>query len=66
MLSVLRRLLAIPHDACRESALHGLGHWQLEYPEAAAEIIDEFLEASNDLRSELIAYAEQARIGCIQ
>lgn len=66
VLSVLRRLLAIPHDACRESALHGLGHWQLEYPEAAAEIIDDFLERSHDLRSELVAYAGQARIGCIQ
>ncbi|MGV3533074.1 MAG: hypothetical protein ACO1QR_11950 [Chthoniobacteraceae bacterium] len=66
VLSVLRRLLAIPHDACRESALHGLGHWQLEYPEAAAEIIDEFLAHSRNLRPELVAYAEQARIGCIQ
>jgi uncharacterized protein (UPF0147 family) len=64
-LSVLRRLLSIPHDACRESALHGLGHWQIYYPQAA-EIIDEFLIQFPGLRLELIEYAHQAREGCIQ
>lgn len=36
VLRVFERLLAIGHDACRESALHGLGHWVPYYPEAAA------------------------------
>ena len=66
VLSILRRILAIPHDACCESALHGLGHWQSEYPETAAEIIDEFLGRSDGLRSELATYAGKARTGCIQ
>lgn len=59
---ILRRLLAIPHDACRESALHGLGHWAHHYPQVAG-IVDEFLSSAPGLRPELIAYAERARIG---
>jgi hypothetical protein len=62
ILVILRRLLAIPHDACRESALHGLGHWALHYPQAA-EIVDEFLSNTPGLRRELIAYTERAKIG---
>jgi hypothetical protein len=65
-LAVLTEFLEIPHDACRESALHGLGHLALIHPEAAP-IIDTFIERSRDhLRSELLAYATQARTGCIQ
>ena len=62
ILVILRRLLAIPHDACRESALHGLGHWVRHYPQAA-EIVDDFLSNTPGLRPELIAYAQRARIG---
>ncbi len=62
VLAVLRRLLAIPQDACRESALHGLGHWFIYYP-GAANIIDEFLSRTPDLRPELVAYAKSAKIG---
>jgi hypothetical protein len=61
---VLRRLLAIPHDACRESALHGLGHWAIYYPQVA-QMIDEFLRNTPHLRPELVTYAERARTGCI-
>jgi hypothetical protein len=63
-LTVLAELLEIPHDACRESALHGLGHLALSHPEAAP-IVDAFIERSTDLRQELLAYAKQARTGCI-
>ena len=62
VLSIQRRLLAIPHDACRQSALHGLGHWARHYPQVAG-IVDEFLALTPNLRPELIAYAECARIG---
>jgi hypothetical protein len=64
-LAVLEELLEIPHDACRESALHGLGHLALFHPEAAL-ILDAFIERSLDLRPELTAYARQARTGRIQ
>jgi hypothetical protein len=62
ILITLRRLLAVPHDACRESALHGLGHWARRCPQAA-DIVDEFLSSASGLRPEIIAYAERARIG---
>lgn len=62
VLVVLRRLLAIPHDACRESALHGIGHWADYYPSAAS-IVDDFLANTSGLRPELVSYALGARIG---
>jgi hypothetical protein len=62
ILVTLRRLLGVPHDACRESALHGLGHWARRCPQAA-DIVDEFLSSTSGLRPELIAYAQQVRIG---
>ncbi len=62
VLRVLSQLLSIPHDACRESALHGLGHWQIHYP-AAETIIDEWLARTPGLRPELVSYAERAKVG---
>lgn len=59
---ILRFILAIPHDACRESALHGIGHWVPHYPQLA-DMVDELLLGSPGLRPELIAYAESARAG---
>lgn len=53
VLVVLRRLLAIPHDACRESALHGIGHWAIYYP-SVAKIVDDFLANTSGLRPELV------------
>jgi hypothetical protein len=62
VLVVMQRLLAIPHDACRESALHGLGHRRMYYPQVT-QFIDEFLRRTPDLRPELLDYAERARVG---
>lgn len=62
VLAVLRRLLSIPHDACRESALHGIGKWSIYYPQVA-EIVEEFLARTPNLRPELISYAERAKVG---
>ena len=64
VLSVLGWLLAIPHDACRESALHGLGHMIFRNPNGVP-IIDAFLARERHLRPELITYAKAARTGCI-
>ncbi len=36
----MARTLAIPHLACQEGALHGLGHWQRAYPDRVAAIVD--------------------------
>jgi len=49
VLAVLTQLLQIPHDACRESALHGLGHWAFGDPRATS-VIDAFLARTPDLR----------------
>jgi hypothetical protein len=68
IVATMRRILAIPHDACRESALHGLGHLSRDYPqyrEQFAFIIVEFLTSNNNLRPELTAYAERARLGTV-
>jgi len=65
VLRVLTRLLSIPHDACRESALHGLSHWYLSYPSAEA-IVDGWLSQMPGLRPELISYAQNAKVGMVQ
>jgi hypothetical protein len=65
-LEVMRQTLALPHDACRENALHGLGHWHRAYPARTAEIVDEFLARNHGIRDELRRYALAARCGCIQ
>jgi hypothetical protein len=65
LIETLRVILAIPHDACRESALHGIGHWVRHYPQLA-DMADQFLSSTPDLRPELIAYAEAARAGKVQ
>jgi len=62
VLLVLRRLLSIPHDACRESALHGISEWSLYYPQAS-EIVEEFLSRTPNLRPELMSYAQRAKVG---
>ena len=64
VLAVLSELLEIPHDACQESALHGLGHWALWHAEARG-VIERFIDRSEGLRVELVAYARMARTGCI-
>jgi hypothetical protein len=66
LLDTMRRSLALSSDACRESALHGLGHWHLHYPTQVEGIIDQFLESSPHLRVELKAYAQAARAGRVQ
>ncbi len=65
VLRVLQRLLAIPHDACRESALHGLSEWQGCYP-SARRMVDEWLAHTPNLRPELVSYAQRARVGMVQ
>jgi hypothetical protein len=65
VLAVLRRLLAIPHDACRESALHGISEWSMNYPQVSG-IVEDFLACTLDLRPELVSYAQRAKVGNVQ
>jgi len=64
-LSTMKRILHLDSRACRESALHGLGHWQPEYEERVAAIIDDFCEAYPETDSRLLVYAKSARCGCV-
>jgi hypothetical protein len=66
ILQVMQKILNIPSEACRESAFHGLGHWQLHYPEIVRQIIDTFLETSPQISPGLRAYALAARSGHVQ
>lgn len=66
-LAAMEAALEFESDACRESSLHGLGHWRYTHPERAREIIDRFLQRHRErLRPELERYAVSARDGCIQ
>jgi hypothetical protein len=65
VLEVLPTLLSIPHDACRESALHGLSEWQRYYPKAEA-LIEDWLARTPGLRPELASYAQRAKVGMVQ
>lgn len=63
--AVLEDILAIPHLACQESALHGLGHLFHDDPEQVGAIVDRFL--ATEIRNEdLRAYAEAARKGTVR
>jgi hypothetical protein len=65
-LSVMRDTLRLSNPACRENALHGLGHWAHAYPEFTAATIDAYLTANPKLRPEFVRYAQAARSGCVQ
>jgi hypothetical protein len=64
---VLEETLALRNDACREGALHGLGHLRTDGPLELRRqaIVARFLEQNGALRPELVAYAEAARSGCV-
>jgi hypothetical protein len=65
ILSTMDRILQLSSPACRESALHGLGHWQRAYPATVTAIIDSFLDRHLGLSGGLRAYAHAARTGCV-
>ena len=64
-LDAMEAVLALPNPACKESALHGLGH-MVRQSDRALEIIDRFLDQSADLDPPLLDYARACRTGCIQ
>jgi hypothetical protein len=66
VLHVMKRTLELKSDACREGALHGLGHWHDGYAAEIEKIIDNFLQHNSDLRPELAEYAAHAKTGMVQ
>jgi hypothetical protein len=65
ILQVMESTLHLDSIACRESALHGLGHWQHYYPERVGEIIDRFSMAHRELPEKLEAYMINAYTGYV-
>ena len=65
ILAVMESTLQIDSMACRESALHGLGHWQPYYPQQVTQIINTFINRQGAMREELRTYATSASRGCV-
>lgn len=66
ILEVIEYTLGLGSDSCRESALHGLGHWHSYDPQRIEEMVSRFLDENKDIRPELAAYARRARKGQVQ
>lgn len=65
LLGLMQRILEVPSPRCRESALHGLGHWQTYHPEAVGVMINGFLARHPEIDDDLRHYAWQAREGAV-
>jgi hypothetical protein len=65
-LGIMELALGLKSDACRESALHGLGHWANYYRDRVQSIVDQFLKTNPHARPELLEYARRAREGSVQ
>ena len=66
ILHVMVRTLRLESEACREGALHGLGHWHRTHPDRSTSIVDACLASDPQISPELRQYALAARTGCIQ
>lgn len=66
VLHVFEEVLKLESEACLESALHGLGHWQMYMPERVISIVKKFLAARTDISYTLRAYAFRAAVGDVQ
>ncbi len=63
LLGVMRDTLSSENVACVESALHGLGHWRITYPDPVESIVNEFLRQRPMIGVSLRDYAQAARRG---
>jgi hypothetical protein len=66
VLEVLEDILRLPHAACQESAIHGLGHRIGRHPERAPAILRRWLKDGVVRDERLRDYARAAQTGCIQ
>lgn len=62
-LDVMEKILELNSDACRESALHGLGEWHGYYPKRIHDIIFKFIWSHRKIRDSLRNYAYAAQNG---
>jgi len=59
-------ILSCDTELCRLSALHGLNHWHMNYPQEVENAIDAFLARTSVVSPALRDYAVTARQGCAQ
>jgi len=64
-LETMTTILEFDSLACQESALHGLGHWAIYYPERVGSIISRYL-LGQAAHSPLRPYALAASVGHVQ
>ena len=64
-LDTMRQILNIPHVACQESAIHGLGHWYYRHQHRVSRILNAYILSGRGLRAGLHTYALNARKGGI-
>jgi hypothetical protein len=62
---VMREILDIENDNCRMSALHGLGHLAMKYPDRIEPIIEQFIVEKAPLPSRIVDYAIACKHGDI-
>ncbi len=65
ILQVMESTLQLDSIPCRESALHGLGHWQHQYPQQVGEIINRFSLSHRNLPKTLETYMTDAFTGYV-
>lgn len=63
LVSMLGDVLFVRHGAVQESALHGLGHLQLDFPVEVATVVDRYLSSDRPVSDAMRAYAARARRG---
>jgi hypothetical protein len=61
---VLEKTIELPHRACIEAGLHGLGEVAYRYTERVQVVVDRFLTGT-EIDPVLRGYAERARAGCV-
>ena len=66
VLDVLEDIVRLPHAACQESAIHGLGHRVGRHPERAPAVLERWLRLDLARDARLVDYARYACSGCIQ
>jgi hypothetical protein len=62
IIRTLNRIAQLPSFACKESAIHGLGHWASARPEIVAHVFD----LIPDVPANLVEYMALAKTGHIQ
>jgi len=65
-LHVMTEVLALDSELCHISALHGLNHWHMHYPEYVEAAVDRFLATGGPISATVREYAAAARKGCAQ